>query len=223
MASENIELRWVKPPRQDRSRDTHDRFVDAAQRLLANGRSFHEISVAELAKEAEASVGAFYNRFRDKDALLHVLQIELHKEGEATAREVLVPARWTGASLEALIRAFVGLSVSSYRQQRGLRRALLVQMASDEQFRARSVALSRLTCEGLTDVLHARSPMLPRAKVRTLIDVCHRMVFGVLEQELLFAEEPPTGQPLDDQQLSEQLATACFAYLRTSDLDVASR
>jgi AcrR family transcriptional regulator len=216
MASENIELRWVKPPRQDRSRDTHDRFVDAAQRLLAKGRSFHEISVAELAKEAEASVGAFYHRFRDKVALLHVLQIELNKEGEATANEVLVPARWTGVSLELLIRAFVGLSVSSYRQQHGLRRALLVQMASDRQFRDRAVALSRMTCEGLTDVLHARSPELPRAKVRTMIDLCHRMVYGVLDQELLFAEEPPTGHPLDDKQLIEQLTTACLAYLATA-------
>ena len=28
--------------------------------------------MAELVAEADASVGAFYNRFRDKDALLHV-------------------------------------------------------------------------------------------------------------------------------------------------------
>ena len=64
--------------------------VEAAQRLLARGKSFADISVAELAKEASSSVGAFYSRFRDKDALLHVLQIELNREGSATAAETAI-------------------------------------------------------------------------------------------------------------------------------------
>ena len=77
MSSESFELRWVRPPRQDRSRDTHMRYVEAAQRLLARGRSFSETSVAELAKEAQSSVGAFYSRFRDKDALVFGLLVIL--------------------------------------------------------------------------------------------------------------------------------------------------
>ncbi len=213
MAKANVELRWIKPPRQDRSRDTQARIVEAARRLLEQGHSFHEISVAELAREADASVGAFYNRFRDKDALLHVLQIELCAEGEATATAVLVPARWTSVSLDALIRAFVGLGVASYRQQAGLRRALLVAMCNDKQFRDRAVALSKLTCEGLTAVLAARNPKVKRAVIRTAVDVCHRIVYGVLDQDLLFADDPPTGHALTDTQLVRELGDACLAYL----------
>jgi AcrR family transcriptional regulator len=213
MPKPRLELRWIKPPHQDRSRDTQARIVDAARRLLEKGHSFHEISVAALAREADASVGAFYNRFRDKDALLHVLQIELCAEGEATAAAVLVPERWTGVPLEALIRAFVGLSVSSYRQQAGLRRALLVAMCNDKRFRDRSAALTRLTCEGLTAVLVARNPRVKRAVIRTAIDICHRIVYGVLDQDLLFADDPPTGHALSDKQLVDELGDACLAYL----------
>nr|MBA3454167.1 TetR family transcriptional regulator [Deltaproteobacteria bacterium] len=198
---------------QDRSRDTQARIVDAARRMLEKGQSFHEISVAALAREADASVGAFYNRFRDKDALLHVLQIELCREGEATAAAVLVPERWKGVPIEPLIRAFVGLAVASYRQQAGLRRALLVAMCNDKQFRDRSAALTKLTCEGLTQVLAARSPRTRRSEIRLAVDVCHRMVYGVLDQDLLFADDPPTGHALTDKQLAAELCDACLAYL----------
>lgn len=213
MAKPDLDLRWIKPPHQDRSRDTQARIVDAARRLLEKGQSFHEISVSALAREADASVGAFYNRFRDKDALLHVLQIELCREGEATAAAVLVPERWTGVPLEPLIRAFVGLSVASCRQQAGLRRALLVAMCNDHAFRDRSIALSKLTCEGLSRVLFARNPGSKRALIRLAVDVCHRIVYGVLDQDLLFADDPPTGHPLTDKQLITELGDACIAYL----------
>jgi AcrR family transcriptional regulator len=213
-----LELRWVKPPHQERSRDTQARIVDAARRLLEKGHSFHEISVAQLAREADASVGAFYNRFRDKDALLHVLQIELCAEGEATAAAVLVPERWIGVPLDTLIRAFVTLSVTSYRQQAGLRRALLVAMCNDKQFRDRAVALTKLTCEGLTAVLAARNPRSKRSVIRTLVDVCHRIVYGVLDQDLLFADDPPTGLALTDRQLVAELGDACLAYLVAHEL-----
>ena len=213
MAKPDLDLRWIKPPHQDRSRDTQARIVDAARRLLEKGQSFHEISVSALAREADASVGAFYTRFRDKDARLHVLQIELCREGEATAAAVLVPERWTGVPLEPLIRAFVGLSVASCRQQAGLRRALLVAMCNDRAFRDRSIALSKLTCEGLSRVLFARNPGGKRALIRLAVDVCHRIVYGVLDQDLLYADDPPTGHPLTDKQLIAELGDACLAYL----------
>src|SRR5689334_8017454 len=143
MSNETLELRWVKPPRQDRSRDTQIRYLEAAQRLLAQGKSFADISVAELAKEAQSSVGAFYSRFRDKTALLHVLQIELNREGSATAAETFRIGRASNIPLEVMVRSFVALAVGYYKQQAGLRRALMVEMCNNEELRARATELSR--------------------------------------------------------------------------------
>src|SRR5436190_18883369 len=98
---QEVSLRWVKPGRQERSRDTQDRLIEAAERLLARGRSWADITVAELVKEAGASVGAFYNRFRDKDALLHVLQIELNRQGEATAAQAQALGAAVGVPFDA--------------------------------------------------------------------------------------------------------------------------
>lgn len=212
MSSPNFELRWVKPPRQDRSRDTQLRYVEAAQRLLARGRSFAEISVAELAKEASSSVGAFYSRFRDKDALLHVLQIELNREGSATAIETFRIGREVNLPLEVLIRGFVALAVGYYRQQQGLRRALLVEMCNNRELRTRATELSRETCTGLVELLTERFPHA-RARMPEIVDIAHRIVYGVLDQNLLFADGSPTGQEVADAKLVDELTVAVHAYL----------
>jgi AcrR family transcriptional regulator len=212
MSSTNFELRWVTPPRQDRSRDTQVRFVEAAQRLLAGGRSFADISVAELAREAGSSIGAFYARFRDKDALMHVLQLELNRQGTATAAETFRIGKTVQLPLEVLVRGFVALAVSSYQQQRGLRRALLVEMCGGAELRARATELSRVTCAGLVELLAERYPHA-RARLPAVVDVAHRMVYGVLDQSLLFAGSSPTGGELAEQALVDELTCAVHAYL----------
>jgi AcrR family transcriptional regulator len=222
MSSENITerdrrtlpmLHWVRPPRQERSRDTHQRIVEAAERLLAAGRAWSEISVAELVKEAGTSIGSFYHRFRDKDALLHILQIDLYAQGEATAAS----AGALGSNqlpLGVLIRAFVSLAVNAYRQQMGIRRALMVQMTMDLQFRERAQELSRMTCETLTDVLAAHYRTADRERLRLAVDVCHRLVYGVLDQNLMFADRP-TAHTVDDATLVDELCLAVETYLAT--------
>lgn len=213
MSSQILELRWVKPPRQDRSRDTQLRFVEAAQRLLARGKAFADLGVAELAKEAGSSVGAFYSRFRDKEALLHVLQIELNREGSATGAETFRIGQSAAFPLDMLVRGFVTLAVSTYRQQLGLRRAILVEMSHNAELRARATELSRETCEGLVELVAARFPGAPRPRVIDVVDVAHRMVYGLLDQRLLFSPSSPTARELSDQVLVDELTAAIHAYL----------
>ncbi|MCJ9428659.1 TetR/AcrR family transcriptional regulator [Kordiimonas marina] len=75
--------RWAEPPAQRRSRRTFYKFLDAAEALLGE-RPWHEVSVQDIVRSAEASVGAFYNRFSDKAALLHCLDDRLAEECERT-------------------------------------------------------------------------------------------------------------------------------------------
>jgi AcrR family transcriptional regulator len=213
MSRENLQLKWVKTPQQDRSRDTQARFARAAKRLMARGKSFDAITVADLVKEADSSVGAFYARFRDKTALLHVLQIELYKEGVATAEDGL-KAAVAAKSSEAVARGFVTLAISTYRQHEGLRRALFVQMCNDKELRARATALARETCASLVKLLESRFPDAPAERTRTVADVGHRIVYAVLDQRMMFGNETPTGREIDDKTLGDELAVAINGYVQ---------
>jgi len=66
------ELVWIRPPQQARSQQTLSRILDAAEAILAE-KGWEDASVAEIARRAGSSVGAFYTRFPDKDTLLAAL------------------------------------------------------------------------------------------------------------------------------------------------------
>ena len=63
---------FFRPPQQSRSRETLDRILDAAEQVLAE-KAFGEATLAEIMDRAGVTVGAFYRRFPDKNALLRHL------------------------------------------------------------------------------------------------------------------------------------------------------
>ena len=91
-------LEWVRPARQARSQETHQRLLDAAEELLAE-KGFTEIPVAEVARRAGFSVGAIYARCRDKAGILRSIRERLWEEVCATGDAALDPARWEGATI----------------------------------------------------------------------------------------------------------------------------
>jgi hypothetical protein len=61
--------RAIKP---DRGRKTYAALVETGFQLLES-RDFESISIAELARSAGYSIGAFYARFDSKDEFFHAL------------------------------------------------------------------------------------------------------------------------------------------------------
>ena len=78
-------MKGAKPAHQARSKQTRDKIVAALDRLLKD-RPFEQVSVAEIAAEAGVSVGAVYQRFENKDALIPVL-FELYRQRLAEEHE----------------------------------------------------------------------------------------------------------------------------------------
>src|SRR3954453_7813246 len=95
--------RFFRPPQQVRSRETLDRILDAAEQVLAT-KAFGEATLAEIMERAGVTVGAFYRRFADKDALLHHPDERFFAERHRRADETLDPQRWTSAGTREIIR-----------------------------------------------------------------------------------------------------------------------
>lgn len=68
-------LRRPLPTKQDRSRKTRDALIAATWKLLQS-QPWQAISINDIVKLAGSSVGAFYSRFTDKEALLEALGAE---------------------------------------------------------------------------------------------------------------------------------------------------
>ena len=65
--------RPMSEPKQPRSERTQERLLRAAEKLILE-KGLADASVPEIARRAGSSVGGFYARFPDKDALLRALE-----------------------------------------------------------------------------------------------------------------------------------------------------
>jgi AcrR family transcriptional regulator len=114
----------TRPPRQRRSQETLEKFLRAAQNLLEE-KTFNEVSVNEIVERAGSSVGAFYVRFADKQALLECLRDAFTRETEEEARRLALTRDWASASLGTAVAEFIRVLVQQHRKHRGTLRALV--------------------------------------------------------------------------------------------------
>jgi AcrR family transcriptional regulator len=139
-------LRSPLPTKQERSRKTRDALIAAAWKLLQT-QPWLVISINDLVKAAGCSVGAFYSRFADKEALLEALASEwLEKRWEERAKG------FASLSADADYAAHAILSSYAYLMRyQNFWRAVLVKGASDpvfwEPFRASGLQTTHLTVE----------------------------------------------------------------------------
>ncbi len=115
-------------PSQDRSRLTAERFIEAAFNLLESN-TFDELSVADIAKAADRSVGAFYQRFGSKDDFLAVLLTSYFEGREREFLRLMHEARD-----EALVERVMSDNFASLMHNRNLWHAALRRSAQAPGF-----------------------------------------------------------------------------------------
>ena len=216
MSASTAGLHWIRPPRQARSRATLDRLLDAAEQLIAE-KGFEDTSVAEVARLAKSSVGAFYARFADKNALIYAVYDRYLEQAMATSDASLDPARWEGASAPEILRAVVRFLVEIYRTQRGLIRAFAVRNHCDSEFAARQGRLSHYVNSQLSALLLARREEITHPDPVRAASFGLTLVFSTLEGTMLFGEMRSSDLVLSDDDLAAELTRAYLAYLGFSD------
>lgn len=205
------EIRWVRLPRQDRSRRTLARILDAAEEAISE-RGAEATNIADITKRARCSTGLFYTRFRDKDELLRCLYERTIGEARATARAVLAPARWTGISPADGIERLARAAVAIYGQRKGILFAFQLQ-ARHDRYLARQIAawfdeLAGLV-EGLIESrLDRRVVAAPGATARFAILV----VLGLLNQLAWFERVLPARARPEPDDVAREVAGMLAGY-----------
>jgi AcrR family transcriptional regulator len=211
------DLRWVRPPQQARSQETLERLLDAAEHLVAE-KGFEDTGVAEVARRAGSSVGAFYARFQDKDALLHALYERYQQEAIATTDAALEPARWADARIAEILEAVVRFLVSLYREQVGLIRAFVVRAHIDPDFHARRERMLSYVNERLSALLLARRDEIAHPDPEKAAAFGLTLVFATLDNVMLFGELRSGALALRDEELALELTHTYLAYLGATHL-----
>ena len=118
-----------RPPQQNRSRVTAEKFITAAFKLLEK-QTFAELSVGDLAKSAKRSVGAFYQRFGSKEEFLKILITDFLDTGIGDEASLT----WEGNSAREVYSNFLSDTYHRILSHRNLWHAVLELSANDPTF-----------------------------------------------------------------------------------------
>lgn len=206
-------LRWIRAPQQARSRDKLDRILVAAEALL-DEKHFDEVTVAQIAKRARVSVGLFYTRFDDKDALLSALYEKHLLELHDTTAKMLDPERWSGVSVTEFIEAFVAFMVRFHRKHRGLLRALVLRHHAHPGQRYEDPSeRTKTTIARVGRFLATRANEIGHPDARLAGSLGFLFVLGALREKILFSDGVASALRISDKRLGKELTSAFLAYL----------
>jgi len=189
------------------------RIVNATERLLEE-RGFDDISVVDITNRARSSVGAFYARFGDKDALLDHLDAA---HAEALIERVTAYSEddgWREAPIETLVGDVIRFLAGYFKEHRGVLRALSVRarLHDDPRFAEPTRRVNSRVPELIRLVLSRRSEIEhPSPDLAAYLGFV--MVISTLRERILFPETYPTHLPISDSLLADELGHAYLAYL----------
>jgi AcrR family transcriptional regulator len=161
-----------KTPRQDRSRRTVERILEAAARIF-HEQGYSGATTNDIADEAEVSVGSLYQYFPNKDALLVALTTQ-HIEDTTAGLADLLSGLDAEAGFDRILRTVVGFLV----EQHDLDDLHLLVMHQAPRTHAISLELDRARSRLVEMTSHLLSSRVADLKRRALIA---RMVVATVD------------------------------------------
>lgn len=204
---------WVTEPVQARSQETLTRFLDAAEELLKE-QSFDDITVAGIVRRAERTVGSFYARFTDKDALVRTLVQRVMDELVANMRDRFAPDHWRETPIVEIVSAAVAAAATTLWKHVHVARAALILASRDEHARIFRAANYQAMSEAVVFAMKASEAdpddVPPDSAIRDAIEV----VTAVLDTRLLYADSWKPGEMLDLGREIDDITDICLRVLR---------
>lgn len=203
----------IRAPQQTRSRQTLERILSSSTVLVAE-KSYADVSIAEITRKASVSVGAFYSRFKNKEALFVALQGRLGEETQERLRAAM-NRDWAKSSLQKLLRHVVENNVELYEKYRGVLAAIHLQTrvlrpvgadAARRSYNDKLVSqIEELILKKRNEVVHHQ----PRVAIRVAIACMSAM----LRDAIVFGDTSLYPKPGDPGTVTRQVTEVMYRHL----------
>ena len=206
-------------PKQARSRASTERLLQAAETVLEE-RGLDGATIPRIASKAGLTPGAVYRRFKDKDALLQQVTLNLLESGNRNVQKYLVPEQAKGTPLPVLIDRIVTSVLYSHRKKGRLVRALR-DFAVDHPnaaFRKKVDALEKEQVRRILDYLGVHSAEIKHHDPKLALSFGIMLVFFAIRELIISAnsdmwESWAEFLPKNDIELQRELSRAFLRYI----------
>jgi AcrR family transcriptional regulator len=211
-SSADSKLSSVSSPKQARSEETLSRLLDAAESLIVE-KSISDVSIPEIVRRADSSVGGFYARFRDKNELLRALEERFFNDVLERVNEIAEPERWRGVPVAEIVRPCVFEFVQMFREREALITAFLFRAAQDPEFIAEGLRFRRSVSEHISSLLLDRRNELGHPDPEVAIEIVVQMAIGLLQQMALSGDFRVDGRRLSDDRIVDEITRNFISYV----------
>jgi len=167
---------WVLPTHQQRSRRNRDSLLKAGERVFAT-HGFGDAHVSEIARLAGCSIGSFYRRFKDKQALFLALQTAMYDQAHANIERFFAHPASDKASLTQIFFRLIENSATEAGKIKGYYRALFEISLRGAKVWDRMRELERCQAEHLRGLL-VRRKLSVRPDFVPAVSATIRMITG---------------------------------------------
>jgi AcrR family transcriptional regulator len=182
----DAQLEWVKRPLQARSQQTFERLLDAAEAIIEE-KGLESATVAEIAKRADSSVGAFYSRFADKEGLTRCLFERFTEQALATSETILVAERWAGVPVCDAIETMILFMLRVMRERRKLLIAMMMRSAKDPSITALSQHMHERISTHMHRLMEQRGERVAHPDPEAALSMGVWMVLSAVESRIVYA------------------------------------
>ena len=205
----------VIEPLQKRSQRTQEALLEAAEHLTQS-TGFDQLTVADIASQAGCSVGAFYRRFRDKDALLDALHERLTERGEKMLR-VLERDDIRALPVRQVMRQMARLMIAGARLNQPFYQIILSRARVDPQFAGRILRIRRLSLRLMKLHLRPLFPQIRHPNPEQAVDFMLRQIRATASSRVETNLFDLGDTPITDEQFIDEMLCSAFRYLGLPD------
>ncbi len=213
MGLESDDLTWVMPAVQKRSRETLQKILRTTLQLL-NEKSFDEITISEICRGARCTAPSFYQRFRDKEALLHVIHEIFTADCLKIIREYVDPEQWAGKPVEHLVSSLIEAIFAMESRSGGLRTTAVRRSFNDEHFAKRIRGIRDELYNHLAGVLVQLDEQICVEDTNRAARFLVRLIQGAAARH--FEGPHLESDPIDRDELAADLCSVALAHLGVS-------
>jgi AcrR family transcriptional regulator len=198
-------------PRQARSEETLNRFLDATAELLAD-RPFSEISVNDIVERADRTVGSFYARFDDKAGVLRVLVEQRASRLAQEAVDYWTVEHWTDRTIGDIVSLAVDAVMNAYRDAAPVFHAAAIEAPNDEAFRVLRRGVWDVAAESFGQVVAAHADEVSHPDPERAAQVAMMALIATTDIRLIYG---PEVRPLcaDEEELAADLAGMAMSII----------
>ncbi len=150
--AESVAVASPPEPKQERSKQTREKIIQAAIKLIQE-RGYEKTSSNDIAAEAGVSVGSFYTYFVDKRQLLLVIFDRLADEFSKNIFESIEYQHLFDNDVRANIRHSIATALDDKGIYLGLQRAIHEMVVKDPEFAERRRAIMRRSISRIRELI----------------------------------------------------------------------